>query len=119
MFAPEAAQAGFTADFKILELNTFGGLYTKYLKLMQITYQSKLLPPLSLQVAVCAMQNIVKLKGTLLDCWGRPHLTLEKHVYKAGNSSKNSVHDGIKLTTATRTVMNSQQRSSTDFPPDI
>ncbi|KRX40775.1 hypothetical protein T05_9696 [Trichinella murrelli] len=34
--------------------------------------------------------------GTLLDCWGRPHPTLEKHVYKAGNSSKNSVHDGIK-----------------------
>ncbi|KRX29675.1 hypothetical protein T09_14926 [Trichinella sp. T9] len=24
-----------------------------------------------------------------------------------------------KLTTVTRTVMNSQQRSSTDFPPDI
>ncbi|KRX50952.1 Retrovirus-related Pol polyprotein from transposon TNT 1-94 [Trichinella murrelli] len=22
--------------------------------------------------------------GTLLDCWGRPHPTLEKHVYKAG-----------------------------------
>ncbi|KRZ81342.1 hypothetical protein T08_16246 [Trichinella sp. T8] len=37
MFAPEAAQAGFTADFKILELNAFGGLYTKYLKLMQIS----------------------------------------------------------------------------------
>ncbi|KRX51948.1 hypothetical protein T09_6889 [Trichinella sp. T9] len=30
------------------------------------------------------LQNIVKLKGTLLDCWGRPHPTLEKHVYKAG-----------------------------------
>ncbi|KRZ90686.1 hypothetical protein T08_7450 [Trichinella sp. T8] len=42
------------------------------------------------------LQNIVKLKGTLLDCWGRPHPTLEKHVYKAGNSSKNSVHDSIK-----------------------
>ncbi|KRZ47395.1 hypothetical protein T02_2005 [Trichinella nativa] len=26
------------------------------------------------------LQNIVKLKGTLLDCWGRPHPTLEKHV---------------------------------------
>ncbi|KRX83558.1 hypothetical protein T06_14854, partial [Trichinella sp. T6] len=43
------------------------------------------------------LQNIVKLKGTLLDCWGRPHPTLEKHVYKAGNSSKNSVHDSIKF----------------------
>ncbi|KRX51619.1 hypothetical protein T09_3528 [Trichinella sp. T9] len=32
MFALEAAQAGFIADFKSLELNTFGGLYTKYLK---------------------------------------------------------------------------------------
>ncbi|KRX33819.1 hypothetical protein T05_14781, partial [Trichinella murrelli] len=26
-----------------------------------------------------------------------PHTTLEKHVYKAGNSSKNSVHDGINF----------------------
>ncbi|KRZ84118.1 hypothetical protein T08_12959 [Trichinella sp. T8] len=41
------------------------------------------------------LQNIVNLKGTLLDCWGRPHPTLEKHIYKAGNSSKNSVHDSI------------------------
>ncbi|KRZ47724.1 hypothetical protein T02_10191 [Trichinella nativa] len=32
MFAPEAAQAGFPSDFKSLELITFGGLYTKYLK---------------------------------------------------------------------------------------
>ncbi|KRY44302.1 hypothetical protein T03_1717 [Trichinella britovi] len=31
MFALEAVQAGFNADCKILELNTFGGLYTKYL----------------------------------------------------------------------------------------
>ncbi|XP_003373068.1 conserved hypothetical protein [Trichinella spiralis] len=53
MFAPEAAQAGFTADFKILELNTFGGLYTKYLK----SYQSTLLPPSSLQVATCAIHQ--------------------------------------------------------------
>ncbi|KRX83587.1 hypothetical protein T06_10707 [Trichinella sp. T6] len=30
-----------------------------------------------------------------MDCWGRPHPTLEKHVYKAGNSSKNSVHDDL------------------------
>ncbi|KRY44195.1 Brix domain-containing protein F44G4.1, partial [Trichinella britovi] len=36
------------------------------------------------------LQNIVKSKYTLLDCWGGPHPTLEKHV------SKNSVHDGIK-----------------------
>ncbi|KRX71505.1 hypothetical protein T06_9587 [Trichinella sp. T6] len=43
------------------------------------------------------LQNIVKSKYTLLDCWGRPHPTLEKHVKKAWNSSKNSVHDSIKL----------------------
>ncbi|KRZ65809.1 hypothetical protein T10_12959 [Trichinella papuae] len=72
MFAPEAAQAGFTVDFKSLELNTFGGLYTKYLKYNYSeccfalnvltgkytlrTYQSTLLSPSSLQVATCAMQ---------------------------------------------------------------
>ncbi|KRX32254.1 hypothetical protein T05_11204, partial [Trichinella murrelli] len=28
------------------------------------------------------LQNIVKLKGTLLDCWGRPHPTLEKHIVR-------------------------------------
>ncbi|KRY39197.1 hypothetical protein T01_10631 [Trichinella spiralis] len=33
------------------------------------------------------LQNIVKSKYTLLECWGGPHLTLKKHV------SKNSVHD--------------------------
>ncbi|KRY45355.1 hypothetical protein T03_17922 [Trichinella britovi] len=46
------------------------------------------------------LQNIVNLKGTLLDCWGRPHPTLEKNVCKAGNSSKNSVHDGIKFSSS-------------------
>ncbi|KRY45504.1 hypothetical protein T03_6532 [Trichinella britovi] len=37
------------------------------------------------------LQNIVKSKYTLLDCWGGPHPTLENRV------SKNSVHDGIKF----------------------
>ncbi|KRY53010.1 hypothetical protein T03_3958 [Trichinella britovi] len=37
--------------------------------------------------------------GTLLDCWGRPHPTLEKRVYKAGNLSRArySAHFDTKL----------------------
>ncbi|KRY27625.1 hypothetical protein T01_15497 [Trichinella spiralis] len=35
------------------------------------------------------LQNIVKLKGTLLDCWGVAHPSLEKHVLLlAKNSTK-------------------------------
>ncbi|KRZ65586.1 hypothetical protein T10_5519 [Trichinella papuae] len=65
MFAPEGAQAGFTADFKSLELNAFGGLYTKYLKnnysetVVQWAYQSTLALPSSLHVATCAIQRSI------------------------------------------------------------
>ncbi|KRX19907.1 hypothetical protein T07_5151 [Trichinella nelsoni] len=44
------------------------------------------------------LQNIVNLKGTLVDCWGVAHPTLEKHFrnlmkFVLLDSTKNAVHD--------------------------